>query len=158
MLWLDLQKKYLMKGYFLLIIPVIFFACNNVDEGAGASKTSVPGNSTDTSSLTSIQWLDSIKNLGRITEGQKLEISFRFKNTGTKPLIIQSVRPGCGCTVADYPKQPIAPGGEGEITGSFDSQGRENLQRKEIAVTANTKGSAYHTLIFEVDVFKPKVK
>lgn len=148
-----------MKHYFLLVISIIFFACSDADQTTDPSKQAgVVANATDTSSLTTIQWVDSIKNLGRINEGQKLEVSFRFKNTGTKPLIIQSVRPGCGCTVADYPKEPIAPGGEGEITGSFDSQGRENLQRKEIAVTANTKGSAYHTLVFEVDVFKPKVK
>ena len=146
-----------MGRYFLFILSIVFFACNNADQPANATTVSSAAGS-DTSSLTTIQWIDSIKNLGRITEGQKLQISFRFKNTGTKPLIIQSVRPGCGCTVADYPKEPIAPGGEGEITGSFDSQGRENLQRKEIAVTANTKGSAHHTLFFEVDVFKPVVK
>src|SRR5687767_14756496 len=148
-----------MKRLFLLIFPIILLACNSVDEKAVASKnTAAVTNSPDTSQLTTIQWIDSVKNLGRINEGQKLEISFRFKNSGTKPLIIESVRPGCGCTVADYPKEPIAPGAEGEITGSFDSHGRENLQRKEIAVTANTKGSPYHTLLFEVDVFKPKVK
>ena len=152
-------KKYSMKRYFLLIATIFFLACSDADQTAGASRNAgVITKATDTSGLTTIQWIDSIKNLGKITEGQKLEVSFRFKNTGTKPLIIQSVRPGCGCTVADYPKEPIAPGGEGEITGSFDSKGRENLQRKEIAVTANTSGSAYHTLIFEVDVFKPKVK
>ena len=148
-----------MKPYLVLAALVAFSACNEVDQAAGASKhQGVITKTTDSFNLTTIQWMDSIKNLGRITEGQKLEVSFRFKNTGTKPLIIQSVRPGCGCTVADYPKEPIAPGAEGEITGSFDSKGRENLQRKEIAVTANTQGSAYHTLIFEVDVFKPKVK
>ena len=147
-----------MKRNFLLLVSIIFLVCRDADQAADLSKPAGMDTATDTSSLTTIQWVDSIKNLGRINEGQKLEVSFRFKNTGTKPLIIQSVRPGCGCTVADYPKEPIAPGAEGEITGSFDSQGRENLQRKEIAVTANTKGSAYHTLVFEVDVFKPKVK
>jgi hypothetical protein len=148
-----------MKRYFLYVLPIVFIACGDADQAADPLEhAGVATGVTDTSSLTTIQWVDSVKNLGRINEGQKLEVSFRFKNTGTKPLIIQSVRPGCGCTVADYPKEPIAPGGEGEITGSFDSQGRENLQRKEIAVTANTKGSAYHTLVFEVDVFKPKVK
>ncbi|MBC7828781.1 MAG: DUF1573 domain-containing protein [Chitinophagaceae bacterium] len=148
-----------MKGFFILILPALFFACNSDDKNAGIVKDEVViTNTTDTANLTTIQWIDSIKNLGRINEGQKLEVAFRFKNTGNKPLVIQSVRPGCGCTVADYPKEPIAPGGEGEITGSFDSHGRENLQRKEIAVTANTKGSPYHTLFFEVDVFKPKVQ
>jgi hypothetical protein len=152
-------KNHCMKRLFLLIFPITFLACDSVDEKAGASISTAASTKTpDTSQLTTIQWIDSVKNLGRINEGQKVEISFRFKNSGTKPLIIESVRPGCGCTVADYPKEPIAPGGEGEITGSFDSHGRENLQRKEIAVTANTKGSPYHTLLFEVDVFKPKVK
>ena len=144
---------------FFSVIFLLFFGCADSDQKAASGRDPVViTNATDTSNLTTIQWIDSIKNLGRINEGQKLEIAFRFKNTGDKPLIIESVRPGCGCTVADYPKEPIAPGGEGEITGSFDSQGRENLQRKEIAVTANTKGSPYHTLLFEVDVFKPKVK
>lgn len=147
-----------MGRYFLLILSVIFFACTDADQPAGTATTASSTAGSDSSNLTTIQWIDSVKNLGRITEGQKVQVSFRFKNTGNKPLIIQSVRPGCGCTVADYPKEPIAPGGEGEITGSFDSQGRESLQRKEIAVTANTKGSAYHTLFFEVDVFKPVVK
>ena len=148
-----------MKPYiFFIVISLTFFGCGNNDEKTVAGRDPVVITNTDTANLTTIQWIDSIKNLGRINEGQKLEIAFRFKNTGDKPLIIQSVRPGCGCTVADYPKQPIAPGGEGEITVSFDSHGRENLQRKEIAVTANTKGSPYHTLLFEVDVFKPKVK
>jgi len=146
-----------MKCFCLVILTVVFLACNNSDRTAASSKDlTVITNTTDTSRLTNVQWLDSIKNLGRINEGQKLEVSFRFKNTGTKPLIIESVQPGCGCTVADYPKEPIAVGGEGEITGSFDSKGRENLQRKEITVTANTKGSRYHILYFEVDVFKPK--
>jgi Protein of unknown function (DUF1573) len=146
-----------MKQYLFFIVAITVFACNSTDQNVGSVNASVtPG--PDTSNLTTIQWIDSIKNLGRINEGQKVEVSFRFKNTGNKPLIIHSVRPGCGCTVADYPKEPIAPGGEGEITGSFDSQGRESLQRKEIAVTANTVGTPHHTLFFEVDVFKPKVK
>ena len=147
------------RSIFFIVISLVFYCCGNSDQKTASNNDPVVvTNTTDTSNLTTIQWIDSIKNLGRINEGQKLEIAFRFKNTGDKPLIIESVRPGCGCTVADYPKEPIAPGGEGEITGSFDSQGRENLQRKEIAVTANTKGSPYHTLLFEVDVFKPKVK
>ena len=146
-----------MKRFFLGLIPVLYLACTDADSTA-TPNSGVITNTTDTSNFTTIQWIDSVKNLGRINEGQKVEVSFRFKNTGNKPLIIHSVRPGCGCTVADYPKEPIAPGAEGEITGSFDSQGRENLQRKEIVVTANTVGTPHHTLFFEVDVFKPKVK
>lgn len=103
--------------------------------------------------LTEVQWLDSSKNFGRITEGQKLSVSFRFRNSGPAPLVIESVKPSCGCTVADYPKQPIPPGGEGEITGEFDSNGREGLQQKEITVMSNTPGGQ-HQLQFQVNVVK----
>ncbi|MGZ5247887.1 MAG: DUF1573 domain-containing protein [Flavitalea sp.] len=108
--------------------------------------------------LTKIEWIDSAKNMGKINEGQKLQIAFRFKNAGDKPLVIQAVRPGCGCTVADYPKEPIAPGKEAVITGSFDSQGREGLQHKEIFVSANTEGTTEHKISFDVEVAKSPVK
>jgi len=101
--------------------------------------------------LTTIQWLDSARNFGKISEGQKLSVSFRFKNTGNKPLVIQSVHPACGCTVADYPKEPIAPGQEGEITGEFNSDGREGQNHKEITVYTNTAVHT-HNLVFDVDV------
>jgi len=125
-------------------------ACNSGDKvpSVSASGNQASGN---TSGVTTIQWIDSVRNFGSINEGQKLSVSFRFKNTGTKPLVIESVEPACGCTVADYPKQPIAPGEEGEITGAFDSEGRPGSQHKTMAVTANTDQRKY-TLVFDVDV------
>lgn len=107
--------------------------------------------------VTSIQWIDSLRNFGNIIEGQKLALSFRFKNTGDKPLVIQSVQPACGCTVADYPKQPLKPGEEGEITGEFNSDGRVGQQHKEITVTTNTHARTQN-LIFEVNVVAKTVK
>ena len=121
-----------------------------IDGVAGNSKKdtkAVPGQHT------TIEWLDSVKNMGTITAGEKLKVSFRFKNTGTHPLVIESVQPSCGCTVADYPKDPIAPGGTGEITGEFDSNNKEGLQRKSMTVLTNTEKQAY-TLQFEVTVNK----
>ncbi len=135
----------------ILILSGFFVACNEANTtpsavNEGASQT------VESGALTTIQWIDSTKDLGRINEGQKVEVSFRFRNSGEKPLVIQSVRPGCGCTVADFPKEPIAPGAEGKITGSFDSKGREGLQHKEIYVSANTIGSTDHRISFQVDV------
>ena len=136
-----------------LALSSLFIACNDAQEEISAadqtsSMIAEPG------ALTTIEWIDSTKNLGRINEGQKVQIAFRFKNSGNKPLVIQSVRPGCGCTVADYPKEPIAPGKEAAITGAFDSQGREGLQHKEIIVSANTAGSTEHKISFDVEVIK----
>ena len=123
-------------------------------KAATAQAGAVPEQAVDSSKFTSIEWLEQTKDYGKITEGQKLEVSFRFKNTGDKPLIIESVHPSCGCTVADPPKEPIAPGAEGEIKGSFDSNGKQGEQHKTLVVTANTKGGQTHDLAFTVTVQK----
>jgi hypothetical protein len=120
----------------------------------GNNDTAVKNVNASSGKITMIQWIDSARNFGKINEGQKLAVSFRFKNAGTNPLIIESVRPGCGCTVADFPKEPIAPGAENEITGEFDSHGREGLQHKSITVKANTPGNGEQQIYFEVDVIK----
>lgn len=141
---------------FLVLATLLFAACGNDEQASLTNESSGGGNASG--QLTSIQWLDSARNYGRINEGQKLAVSFRFKNAGNKPLIIESVKPTCGCTVAEYPKEPIAPGAEAEITGEFDSNGREGLQRKHITVRTNTD-PAEQDVSFEVNVIgKPKTE
>lgn len=75
---------------------------------------------------------------GTISEGQKVSYTYKFKNTGDAPLIIQSAQPSCGCTVPEWSKDPIQPGGEGYVKAEFDSKGKPNAQNKTITVTANT--------------------
>jgi hypothetical protein len=108
----------------------------------------------DSSGFTTVSWLDQDLDFGKVSEGQKVEVAYRFKNTGTKPLIIYSVKPGCGCTVAEPPKEPVLPGKEGVIKGAFDSNGRSGMNNKSIFVTANTFGGVNHTLHFKVEVAK----
>jgi hypothetical protein len=106
----------------------------------------------DSARFTTIQWLDSAKDFGTIPEGQKIQVSFRFKNTGTTPLVIARVQPSCGCTIAEQPKEPIAPGSMGQISATFNSQGHPGVNRKTLFVTANTKGSQNYSLHFAVVV------
>lgn len=75
---------------------------------------------------------------GTINEGDVVEYTYKFKNSGEAPLIIQSAQPSCGCTVPDWTKDPIPVGGEGYVKAKFDSQGKPNIQNKTITVTANT--------------------
>ncbi|NBP69010.1 MAG: DUF1573 domain-containing protein [Cytophagia bacterium] len=75
---------------------------------------------------------------GTISEGQKVSYTYKFKNTGDAPLIIQSAQPSCGCTVPEWSKDPIPVGGEGYVKAEFDSKGKPNVQNKTITVTANT--------------------
>jgi len=54
-------------------------------------------------------------------------------------MIISDVKGNCGCTVADFPKTPIKPGGEGTIDVTFNSEGKKGFQSKNITITANTQ-------------------
>ena len=111
----------------------------------------------DSTQYTKITWLDSTtRDFGSIPEGQKLEVAYRFLNSGTKPLIIARVQPSCGCTVAEQPNEPIMPGKEGVIKASFNSEGRIGINHKKIYVIANTVGSQSNEINFSVLVQKKK--
>lgn len=141
-----------MKYVLVFIIAASLTACDDIDQTKNAGHAQQAA--LDSTQFTTIQWIDSVKNFGKITEGQALDVSFKFRNTGDKPLIIRSVHPSCGCTAADPPKEPVAPGAEGEIKATFNSQGREGINRKDIYVEANTKGIQNHVVHFDVEVVK----
>lgn len=132
-----------MKTLFLIICSFFgLVSCQNEQENIDRA-------ANDTTNYTTIKWVDSVKNIGLVTAGTKTKINFRFKNTGTKPLFIIAARPGCGCTIADYPKEAIAPNAEGVITAEYDAQkGTQGEFRKNISVNANTKGTTLYNIFF----------
>lgn len=136
----------------VIIVSAFFTACQQ-----GESKSVTPAASAnvqvDPASITTIQWLDSTLDKGTITEGDKIEVAYRFKNSGNKPLVIKEVRPSCGCTVAEKPEEPIAPGGEGVIKGVFNSANKPGANHKTITVVTNTQPETY-PLTFTVVVNK----
>ena len=75
---------------------------------------------------------------GAISEGEVVEHTFSFTNTGEAPLIIQSASASCGCTVPSYSKDPVPAGSTGEIAVRFNSKGKKGNQAPTITVTANT--------------------
>ncbi len=77
-------------------------------------------------------------NFGEIKEGDSPKFTFKFKNTGNEPMIISNAKGSCGCTVPQWPKEPIAPGAEGEISVQFNSKGKKGSQNKTVTLTANT--------------------
>jgi hypothetical protein len=88
--------------------------------------------------LPAFEWQTIEHDFGTIKEGEKVTHLYKFKNTGAVPLIIESVRPSCGCTAPNWSKEPIPVGGEGEVEVVFDSKGKPNAQNKTVTVTANT--------------------
>jgi Protein of unknown function (DUF1573) len=73
---------------------------------------------------------------GTITQGADPLRRFKFKNTGTEPLIIKNARGSCGCTVPSYKKEPIAPGESSEIEVRYDTQRIGDFQ-KSVTIETN---------------------
>ncbi|MCF8232123.1 MAG: DUF1573 domain-containing protein [Bacteroidales bacterium] len=78
---------------------------------------------------------------GKVISGEVVSYNFKFKNTGDAPLIISEVSSSCGCTVPDYPEEPIKPGEEKYLEVTFDSERRSGFQSKTITVGTNAQPS-----------------
>ena len=148
-----------MKYFIFILSSVVLFSCTSTDKPSTneeATRDSVNRvTMADSASYTTLQWLDSTtQDLGKIKDGSIVEISWKFKNTGNKPLIIADARGTCGCTNADKPNQPVAPGEEGLIKARFNSQGQGPEAHKTVTVDANTKPESHHSLTFTAQVTK----
>lgn len=78
---------------------------------------------------------------GRVVQGEKVTFGFKFKNEGTKDLLIVKVNATCGCTVIDFPRNPIPPGEGGVLHVTFNSTAKNGYQNKKVTVMTNTTPS-----------------
>jgi hypothetical protein len=89
---------------------------------------------------TQIAFIDSVKfNFDTINQGDKVEHNFRIKNVGDKNFIIANAFGSCGCTVPEYPKDPVKPGETATIHVTFNSTGKPagNIE-KNVTIVCNT--------------------
>lgn len=145
-----------MRKHFLILLTLsvcFFYSCNNNDEKDASARNDLSKVFADSSKYTTVRWLDTTKDFGIIQMGQKVKVTFVCKNTGSKPLYLSDVRPSCGCTLADYTKEPIAPNKSGKVTAEFDSnKSHPGKVRKTIYVHTNTKNSLPPYLIFTGEI------
>lgn len=83
-----------------------------------------------------IEFKKEVHDYGDVAYGGDATTTFEFKNTGNQPLIISEARKSCGCTIPDYPKEPILPGETGLITVGYDSK-RPGVINKSVTVISN---------------------
>lgn len=89
--------------------------------------------------LTTIALSESNFDFGKIKKGDKVQHVYEVTNTGSNPLVISEVKPGCGCTAPDFTKDPIMPGKKGKITLHFDSTNFDGNVSKFADVFANVE-------------------
>lgn len=94
---------------------------------------------------------DTVHNFGSVKEGELLTYNFSFENKGQSPLIITSASASCGCTVADYPHDPILPGKSATMKVTFNTDGKSGHQEKAITIQANTLRNI-HMLYIQAEV------
>lgn len=87
--------------------------------------------------LPEIKFEEELFDFGKITQGEKVNHAFSFKNTGSKSLIITGASGSCGCTVPEWPKEPINPGQSAKINVVFSSEGKSGILEKTITVVTN---------------------
>lgn len=104
-----------------------------VNPQANAAEPAAPVGPT-----TTIQFNETEFNFGKVKAGEAVQHDYVFKNTGKEPLIISNAKGSCGCTVPEWPKEPIPVGGTGKIKVEFDSKGKNGPQTKQVTITANT--------------------
>ena len=130
-----------MKKILLSVSVLLLFACNNAGDEKGVGTDDVTNSASadgvKKEDLPEIKFEEEVFDFGRITQGEKVSHAFRFKNVGKTNLIISGASGSCGCTVPEYPKEPIAPGAEGTINVVFSSEGKSGLQEKTVTVVTN---------------------
>ncbi len=147
-----------MKKILFILPLLVLFACKEKTGGSLSTDViqnpeAVDGEDQDYPEFTFKT--DRIE-FGDITQGEKVTKSFEFTNTGNADLLISSVSGSCGCTIANsWPKEPVHPGEGGKIEVTFNSEGKDGQQVKQITVLANTK-PASTTVALAGNVIAPK--
>jgi hypothetical protein len=135
-----------MKKY-LFVLAALFIALQSFAQEAGANK--VDG--------AVISFEKKTHDFGDIFQGDKVEETFKFTNTGTEPLIITNVQVTCGCTTPKgWPRDPIMPGGKGEITVAFNSAGKSGRQNKVVTIVSNAVNTEGSQISFVTNVLDKK--
>ena len=112
---------------------------------------------TSTKKGAEITWEKSTFDFGDVAQGDKVEHTFKFKNTGNEPLIITNVQVTCGCTTPKgWARDPITPGQPGEITIAFNSLGKFGKQNKVVTVISNAVNPDGGQISFSANVLEKK--
>lgn len=112
------------KGILIFSLAALIAGCGDSDADNFGEATTIETETT--------------YDFGEAVEGEVIDVTFEVKNTGSIPLNIVDVKPACGCTVAEFTKEPITPGKTGSIKAQVNTKGFRGPISKSVIMMANT--------------------
>lgn len=133
----------------ILFIGLLALSCDKKQESSNTASDAIYDNTPEAPGTqpeapkqnTKMEFEESEFNFGTIDQGAMVTHVFKFRNTGEHPLVISDARADCGCTVPNWPKEPIMPGKESQIEVKFNSAGKQGDVSKTVTILANTDPS-----------------
>jgi hypothetical protein len=129
-----------MKRIVIAFFIVSLCSCNHKEDssiGSDIVNNTESANGKTDSKLPEIKFEEEEFDFGKITQGEIVSHAFKFKNTGKSNLIISGASGSCGCTVPEWPKEPVMAGQENKINVVFSSEGKSGLQEKTVTIVTN---------------------
>lgn len=92
-----------------------------------------------------------VHDYGKIKKDADGDCYFTITNTGKAPLVISNAKGSCGCTVPDWPREPIAPGETAKMKVTYATN-RVGLINKTVTITSNSSDGASKTVRIQGEV------
>ena len=130
-----------MKRIVWFFVCVLFLSASACNESASkkVDQDKAAQSATETpAATTTMTFNKTVHDFGTIEEGETVQTTFTFTNTGQADLIIVDARGSCGCTVPNYLKHSHCSWCHREILVQFDSSNKPNMQQKTVTISANT--------------------
>jgi len=137
-----------MKKIFTLLFMVAMVTSISFAQEAVAAEETISGPVMNFESMT--------VDYGTIEQNSDPLRSFIFTNTGNEPLQITHAKGSCGCTVPEFPKEPIMPGEQAKINVRYDTK-RVGKFVKSVTLTTNTT-SGKEKLTIKGEVLKKEAE
>jgi hypothetical protein len=136
------MKRIIISIYAAVLLATSLSSCDQKTDGKVTSdmvNNSATASGEENIPVSAIKFDQDTFNFGTVMEGERVAHAFTFTNTGKNALVISKAIGSCGCTVPEWPKEPIVPGGKGKIDVVFNSERRVGKANKDVTVYANTE-------------------
>lgn len=134
-----MKTKIFILGAFALSLAISSCGEKKASENFSAEETSQQAeNVVDPATAPVLTLAEASHDFGDVKANEKVETYVKFTNNGKSPLVIRDASASCGCTVPEFPTNPIAVGGTDSIKVQYTAGNMNGKQQKTVTLVTNT--------------------